>query len=881
MTLDRLTRKSQEALQGAHESALRHGHQEIDAEHLLLALLRQESGLLPALLERLELAAAPMIEGLEAELARRPRVSGSGANGQLLPSRRLQRTLLAAEDVANERDDDFVSVEHLTLGLLEGDGEAARALADTGLSREGLLVALEGLRGGARVTTDDPEAGTEALEKYGSDLTALAAGGKLDPVIGRDAEIRRVVRILSRKTKNNPVLIGEAGVGKTAVVEGLAQRIHAGDVPERLKGRRIWSLDLGALLAGAKFRGEFEERLGAVLGEIKRSEGRVILFIDEIHNIAGAGRTEGSPDAGNLLKPMLARGELHCIGATTLNEYRNHIEKDAALERRFQPVLLQAPDVADSISILRGLRERFELFHGVRIADAALVSAATLSDRYISDRFLPDKAIDLVDEACASVRTEIDSQPARLDDLGRHITRLEIEEAALAAETDRASADRLAELRRVHDDLRGEADALRARWENEKDGLSVLRELRAQVERLHRESDQAARDQNLSRAAELRHGLIPDLEQRIAEAERELARRRVSGEETLLSEIVDPTEIAAVVSRWTGVPVDRLVEGEKEKLLRLADTLHERVIGQEDAVDAVTDAVLRARAGIQDPDRPLGSFLFLGPTGVGKTELAKALAEALFDREENLVRLDMSEYMEKHSVSRLFGAPPGYVGHEEGGQLTEAVRRKPYAVLLFDEIEKAHPEVWSALLQVLDDGRATDGAGRTVDFRNTVIIMTSNIGSPLLLEGMGERGEITESLREQVLAELRRQFRPEFLNRVDEQLLFRPLRPDEMEAIVALFVGRLAARLADRGIEIDVSEPALALLARRGYDPVYGARPLGRVLKRELETPLSRMIVAGEVGDGARVRVDPAGGDSELLTLSIFRDKMAATAPGG
>ncbi|MBM4117911.1 ATP-dependent chaperone ClpB [bacterium] len=867
MDLNRLTRKSQEALQAAQAAALRENHHELDVEHLLLALLEQEDGLLPRLLERLEIEAAPLAGSLRAELARRTKVSGGA---QLLPSRRLQQLLLAAEDEAKALGDSFLSVEHLLLAMLgKGrEGAAARLLAEAGLTREALLAAVNALRGGRKVENEDPEAGQEALAKYGTDLVALAREGKLDPVIGRDAEIRRVVRILSRKTKNNPVLIGEPGVGKTAVVEGLAQRILAGDVPAWLKDRRVWALDLGALLAGAKYRGEFEERLKAVLAEIKRSEGRVLLFIDEIHNIVGAGRSEGSPDAGNLLKPMLARGELHCIGATTLAEYRKHVEKDAALERRFQPVLIEAPDVADSISILRGLRERFETFHGVRIQDAALVAAAALANRYISDRFLPDKAIDLVDEACASVRTELDSQPARLDDLSRRLVRLEIEEAALRRETDRASAERLAALRRELAELREEAQALRAQWEQEREGQAALRELRAQLERLSREAEAAERAYKLERAAELRHGLIPGLAARIAEAE---AAALASDAPRLLSEVVGEGEIAAVVSRWTGVPVERLVEGEREKLMRLESILHRRVIGQDEAVRAVADAVLRARAGIQDPARPLGSFLFLGPTGVGKTELAKALAEALFDREDSLVRLDMSEYMEKHSVARLFGAPPGYVGYEEGGQLTEAVRRKPYAVLLFDEIEKAHPEVWSALLQILDDGRATDGQGRVVDFRNTVIILTSNIGSPLLLESAAaEMGEIPSALREAVFAELRRHFRPEFLNRLDEQVLFRPLTEAQIGAIVDLMTARLAARLAERELTLELEPAARRWLAREGYDPHYGARPLARVIKRELETPIARLLVAQGAGGARRLRVglgEGAGGEGLAIRV--------------
>ena len=865
----RFTRKSQEALQAAQAAALRGSHHELDDLHLLLALLEQEGGLVGRLLLRLDLDPTRVATRAREALERLPQVSGAGAgSGQLLPSRRLQQLLVAAEDEAKAMGDAYVSVEHLLLAML-GAGRshpAGRLLAEAGLAKGAVLAALEGLRDGQKVESEDPEAGLEALEKYGSDLVALAREGKLDPVIGRDAEIRRVIRILSRKTKNNPVLIGEPGVGKTAVVEGLAQRILRGDVPAWLKGRQLWALDLGALLAGAKYRGEFEERLKAVLNAIRRSEGGIILFIDEIHNIVGAGKTEGSPDAGNLLKPMLARGELHCIGATTLDEYRRHVEKDAALERRFQPVLLEAPDVADTVSILRGLRERFEVFHGVRIQDAALVAAASLSNRYISDRFLPDKAIDLVDEACASVRTEIDSEPARLDEAGRRLMRLEIEEAALKRETDRASKERLALLRRELAELREETSALRAQWDLEKERHAALSELRAQVESLRREAEAAERSYALDRAAELRHGRIPSLQQRIAEAEEAARATRDAGGAPLLSETVGEAEIAAVVSRWTGVPVERLVEGEREKLLRLEAILHRRVVGQDEAVRAVADAVLRARAGIQDPARPLGSFLFLGPTGVGKTELAKALAEALFDREENLIRLDMSEYMEKHSVARLFGAPPGYVGFEEGGQLTEAVRRKPYSVVLFDEIEKAHPELWSALLQILDDGRATDGQGRTVDFRNTVIIMTSNIGSPLLIDGVDAGGEISPATREAVFAELRRHFRPEFLNRLDEQVLFKPLTASEIESIVDLMTARLAGRLAEQALELVVEQDARRWLARRGYDPVFGARPLARTLKRELETPIARLLLASGRGEGGgeRVRVALAA-DGERL----------------
>jgi len=874
MNPERLTHKSQAALQEAHATALRRSHSELDAEHLLLALIEQTAGLVPRLLERLGADGASLRGELTDDLDGRAQV-GAGATGQLLPSRRLQSLLVVADDEAKKLGDDFVSVEHLLLAVLDAKvgGAAARMLGEAGVERTALLAAIKELRNGRRVSTDRPEDQVGALERYGTDLVAQARAGKLDPVIGRDTEIRRVIRILSRKTKNNPVLIGEPGTGKTAIVEGLAQRILRGDVPEWLKERAIFSLDLGALLAGAKYRGEFEERLKAVLAEIKESDGRILLFIDEVHNIVGAGRTEGSTDAGNLLKPMLARGELHCIGATTLDEYRKHVEKDAALERRFQPVLVDAPTVEDSISILRGLKERFELFHGVRIQDAALVAAAVLSNRYISDRFLPDKAIDLIDEACASVRTEIDSMPAELDEATRKVMRLEIEEAALRKEKDGASRERLDALRKELAGLRETADAMRAQWESEKEAIANLREVRAQVERLRREAEEAERAYELERVAELRHGRIPDLERRIAEAEAAEVRREKG--DSLLSEEVSEAEVAAIVSKWTGVPVQRLVEGEREKLLRLDEILHERVIGQDEAVGKVADAVIRARAGIKDPQRPIGSFLFLGPTGVGKTELAKTLAAALFDREENLVRIDMSEYMERHSVSRLFGAPPGYVGYEEGGQLTEAVRRKPYSVILFDEIEKAHPEVFGALLQILDDGRATDGQGRTVDFKNTVVIMTSNIGSPLLLEGLGETGEIAVETRERVMAELRTCFRPEFLNRIDEIVLFKPLTLAETERIVDLLAARLRERLTERKLGLELTPAARTLIAEAGYDPVYGARPLARYFQRELETRIGRALLGGKLGEGDTILVDER---DDVLTIELRQDR-AESAP--
>ncbi|HEX2163022.1 MAG TPA: ATP-dependent chaperone ClpB, partial [Thermoanaerobaculia bacterium] len=855
MDLNKLTMKSQEALQAAQTKALRFGHQAVDEEHLLLALVEQPEGLVPRLLQRMEVQVAPLVAHLEGDLGRRPSVSGPGAEaGKIYLTPRLQKTLVAAEDEARRLKDEYVSVEHLLLALLEAGGGAARALGEHGVTRDRVLAVLTAVRGSQRVTSSSPEAAYEALDKYGVDLVALARRGKLDPVIGRDAEIRRVVRILSRKTKNNPVLIGEPGVGKTAIVEGLAQRIVRGDVPEWLKDRSVFSLDMGALLAGAKYRGEFEERLKAVLNEVKESEGRIVLFIDELHNIVGAGRTEGSTDAGNLLKPMLARGELHCIGATTLDEYRKHIEKDAALERRFQPVQVDPPSVEDTVSILRGLRERFEVHHGVRIQDNALVAAATLSHRYITDRFLPDKAIDLVDEACAMVRTEIDSMPAELDEVTRRVMQLEIEEAALKKEKDKASQERLEDLRRELADLQERASTMRAQWESEKAAIESVRALREQLERLRHEIEAAERQYDLDRAAELKHGQLPEVEARLREEESKLHAGQETGTQLLREEVTED-EIAEIVSRWTGIPVTRLVEGEREKLLRLDEILHRRVIGQDEAVKLVADAVLRARAGIKDPRRPIGSFIFLGPTGVGKTELAKTLAETLFDSEENIVRIDMSEYMERHTVSRLLGAPPGYVGYEEGGQLTEAVRRKPYSVILFDEIEKAHQEVFNVLLQVLDDGRITDSQGHVVDFKNTVIIMTSNIGSPHLLEGLTEGGEIREAAREAVMRELRSHFRPEFLNRIDDIVLFKPLTFEEIKRIVDLQTEDLKRRLADRGIELELTDEAHELVARQGFDPVYGARPLKRFLQRELESRIGRAIIAGEVREGSVLRV--------------------------
>jgi ATP-dependent Clp protease ATP-binding subunit ClpB len=858
MDVNRLTEKAQDALRQAQTLAQRHGQQQIELEHLAVALLAQDGGIAGRVVEKAGASTSALVQRLQQAMERLPRVSGGGAEpGQVYVSPRVNEVLNNAEAEARRMRDEFVSAEHLLLALVGvQDGPVADALHAAGLTREKLEQATAAVRGGQHVTSPTPEGTYEALEKYGRDLTALAQQGKLDPVIGRDEEIRRVIQILSRRTKNNPVLIGAPGVGKTAIVEGLAQRIVRGDVPEGLKNKRIVALDMGALVAGAKYRGEFEERLKAVLKSVQEAQGQIVLFIDELHTVVGAGAAEGAMDASNLLKPMLARGELHCIGATTLDEYKKHIEKDAALERRFQPVMVDQPTVEDTISILRGLRERYELHHGVRIKDAALVAAAVLSDRYISDRFLPDKAIDLVDEAAARLRTEIDSMPAALDEITRRVLQLEIEREALRKETDAASRDRLVTLEKELAGLQEQSRALRAQWDSEKTAIEKPRQIRQRIEQTKVEIDNVMRRGDLSRAAELQYGTLPQLERELEQLERQAP---PAGGRRLVKEEVDEEDIAEVVSRWTGIPVSKLIEGEMQKLLRLEEELHKRVVGQDEAVRAVADAVVRARAGIKDPKRPIGSFLFLGPTGVGKTELARALAATLFDSEDNMIRLDMSEYMEKHTVARLIGAPPGYVGYEEGGQLTEAVRRKPYSVILLDEIEKAHPDVFNVLLQVLDDGRLTDGQGRTVNFKNTVVIMTSNIGSQLILEMRGSDDRTYHRMREQVLEALRRQFRPEFLNRVDEVVVFRALTEAELARIVDIQLEGLRKRLAERRITVEATDAAKAYLARTGYDPVFGARPLKRVIQREVETPVARLIVAGKLPDSGSVRVDVVG----------------------
>jgi ATP-dependent Clp protease ATP-binding subunit ClpB len=855
-----MTVMSRQAVAEAQNEARRRSHNEVETWHLLVALLAQEGGIVPSLVEKLGLTVSALRLAADRELERLPKVGGAVDVSKIYVTQALNEVLTKAEGEAEALKDEFMSVEHLLLALIKVGQPAGlkKYFESFGLERTQVLKELKQMRGNQRVTSDNPETTYNALEKYGIDLVAHARKGKIDPVIGRDAEIRRAIRILSRKTKNNPVLIGEPGVGKTAIVEGLAQRIVRGDVPEGLKDKTVFALDMGALIAGAKYRGEFEERLKAVLNEVKSAEGRILLFIDELHNIVGAGKTDGAMDAGNLLKPMLARGELHCIGATTLDEYRKYIEKDPALERRFQPVLVEEPSVEDAISILRGLRERYELHHGVRIQDNALVSAAVLSHRYIADRFLPDKAIDLVDEACAMIRTEIDSLPTELDELQRRVMQLEIEETALKQEKDDASKRRLTELRKELANAKEQATALRATWQKEKEALGRVQKVREELEAARLEMARAERAYDLSKIAELKHGRIPQLEKELAKAE-----KAGTAKTTLVKEEVSSEEIAEIISKWTHIPVTRLLEGEKEKLLKLEDELHQRVIGQDEGVRLVSEAILRARAGIKDPRRPIGSFLFLGPTGVGKTELAKTLAAQLFDSEANLIRLDMSEYMEKHSVARMIGAPPGYVGYDEGGQLTEAVRRKPYAVVLFDEIEKAHPDVFNVLLQVLDDGRITDSQGRTVDFKNTVIIMTSNLGSRHLLEGVTGT-EIPENVREAVMADLRVAFRPEFLNRVDETVLFKPLSLDEIEQIVDLLIADINRRLADKRVTVTLDARAREWVAEKGYDPVFGARPLKRFLQRHLETRLARALISGEVGEDSVVTFKVKGGELVL-----------------
>ena len=854
MNRNQFTQKSLTAIQGAQDIALEHGNQQIEQLHLLLALVGDNEGFIPQLLTAMGMTVPSFEAAVGAGVDKLPKVSGSGReSGKVYVAQDVDKALQAAGQEAQAMKDEYISVEHILLGLVAHPNAALKELFRTyNLTKEGVLQALAQVRGNQRVTSDNPEETYNALKKYGSDLVDQARHNKLDPVIGRDDEIRNVIRILSRKTKNNPVLIGEPGVGKTAIAEGLAQRIVKGDVPASLKDKTIFSLDMGALIAGAKYRGEFEERLKAVLNEVKKSEGRIILFIDELHTIVGAGKTEGSMDAGNLLKPLLARGELHCIGATTLNEYRQYIEKDAALERRFQPVLVSEPTVEDAIAILRGLKERYEVFHGVKIQDGALIAAATLSNRYISDRFLPDKAIDLVDEACAMIRTEMDSMPTELDVIQRKIIQHEIEEAALKKETDKLSQEHLAEIQRELSDMRDEFNAKKAQWDNEKGAIGRVQKLREDLEAANAALEKAQREYDLERAAELQYGKIPGLKQALEESEAAASQGRAR---SLLRDKVTEEEIARIIERWTGIPVARLMEGEREKLLHLEDILHKRVVGQDEAVRLVSEAILRSRAGIADPDKPIGSFLFLGPTGVGKTELAKTLAEALFDSERNLVRIDMSEYMEKFSVSRLIGAPPGYVGYEEGGQLTEAVRRKPYSVILFDEVEKAHPDVFNVLLQVLDDGRITDSQGRTVDFKNTIIILTSNLGSQFLLDGIGPDGEISEGARAQVDELLKRSFRPEFLNRLDEIVFYKPLTKGNITYIIDLLTADLNRRLADRQLTVALTGEAKGLIIEAAYDPVYGARPLRRYLQHTVETLIGRKIIAGQVEAGATLTV--------------------------
>ena len=862
MDFQNYTQKSLEAVQSAQKIAVNNGHQQLEQVHILLALLQQEGGLVPQLLRKMDVTVESLEAAANAELRKIPSVKTSREADRFYISADADAALNAAETRAKAMHDEYVSVEHLLLGLLETARDGVKNLFSTyNITSEAVLKALQTVRGNQRVTSDSPEGTYDALEKYGTDLVKRAREQKMDPVIGRDEEIRNVIRILSRKTKNNPVLIGEPGVGKTAIAEGLAQRIVKKDVPKSLQDKTIFSLDMGALIAGAKYRGEFEERLKAVLQEVKESEGRIILFIDELHTIVGAGKTEGSMDAGNLLKPMLARGELHCIGATTLDEYRQYIEKDAALERRFQPVQVDEPTVEDTIAILRGLKERYEVFHGVKIADSAIIAAATLSNRYITDRFLPDKAIDLIDEACAQIRTEMDSMPTELDEVSRKIIQMEIEEAALKKEEDELSRSRLAELQKELAEERDQFNAMKAKWENEKNAIGKVQQLREKIEDLNRQIEAAEQSYDLEKAAELKYGRLPEAKRQLAEEER---RAQGAKDESILRDRVTEEEIARIVERWTGIPVARLVQGEREKLLTLDETLHKRVVGQDEAVTAVTEAIQRSRAGIQDPNRPIGSFLFLGPTGVGKTELAKALAQALFDDENNLVRIDMSEYMEKFSVSRLIGAPPGYVGYEEGGQLTEAVRRKPYSVVLFDEVEKAHPDVFNVLLQVLDDGRITDSQGRTVDFKNTILILTSNLGSEYILNGIRPDGSIDDAAREQVRQLLRQSFRPEFLNRLDEIVFYKPLTKENITKIIDLQIDKLNERLSQQQITCRLTDAAKELIVENAYDPQYGARPLRRYVQHTVETMLSKRLLRGDIAAGQTVTVDAVNGELEI-----------------